>query len=377
MATRIGIDMETEQIRNARKITAMEDAVKNGSDRKPEKKTDSVSLTEGWKAKSEWDSMVKKFLNQLSRDFPGIVIWTETGEDCGKDLVSEIAGEMGDGIYLILSDSFLESMKSGKESFEKKSSILIDVMRKLARSFQGGATAGAYLEENQAVFWKVSEKPENEQNAIQAFLKRQEEQKSSNPYGESINSLRIKTACGPISYNTAAAYAKLAHAKNKGAIQNVMQQTHRQIASLRLLIAFSGDEDAAKAKAALRSYQKLLLRGNTKMRQLSEDQLTERKRKRAVEKEEQERAAFFADQVRRNRVSRSIRDGALIKEGQLEELQQMQVPGYQKRRHYPKEIFPAAPQVAAPPSASLPAAQTAGPQGARGMEFSVVEVQTF
>lgn len=246
-------------------------------------------------------------------------------------------------------------------------------MHKLSLSCKPQMTVGAYLDDHQAVFWKVSDRKE-EANSMLALLKTDKENTASNPYGESVNSLRLRSTCGPISYNTAAAYAKLAHAKSKAAVQSVMQQTQRQITSLRLLVSFSSGEEAKKAKAALRSYQKLLLRGNTKIRQLSEAHLTELKKERAVEKQEKEKAEFWADQARRNKVSRNIRDGALIKEGQLE---QLQIPGYHKKRTHSEELFPMMSQKTVPSAPISPAETgTSVPQSAEGV-FSVVEIQIF
>lgn len=334
---------------------------------------DSFSVENGWKEKAEIEKAVQNFFNELRKNSSGITIWTENQGASGRDVIADLADEMGNGIYLVVSDSFLESMKAGGESFKKKSEILLQVMHKLSMSCKPQMTVGAYLDDHQAVFWKVSDR-QDDANSRLALLNTAQENTASNPYGETVNSLRLRSTCGPISYNTAAAYAKLAHAKSKAAVQSVMQQTQRQIASLRLLVSFSSGEEAEKAKAALRSYQKLLLRGNTKIRQLSEAHLTELKKERAVEKQEKEKAEFWADQARRNKVSRNIRDGALIKEGQLE---QLQIPGYHKKRTYWEESFPMMSQMTVSPvPISSAGTGTSTLQSAEEV-FSVVGIQIF
>lgn len=344
-----------------------------GSAKETEGNFDSVSIKDGWQEKKEVEAAVRQMLKSLRKNFPQITIWTEQEDSGGRDITAELAEEMGEGIYLFLSDSFLESMKAGSESFDKKSQILLEVMHRLSRSFAGGATAGAYLEENQAVFWKMSEKPQTPREPAQSVRFANSAEQELPAYMKDFNTSRLKLKCGPVSYNTAAAYAKLAHAKSKSAVQTVMQQTQRQIASLRLLAAFSTGEEAAKAKAALRSYQKLLLRGNTKMHKLDEAQLTEHRRKKAVENQDLDKAGFWADQVRRKRVSRKIGDGALLKEGQLE---QLQIPGYHKKKYHVREsgYVPQTAPVVLPPVTSV---QAGGMRETGGSEFTVVEIQSF
>lgn len=69
--------------------------------------------------KSEKWKAVHNFFNELRKNSSGITIWAENQGTSGRDVIADLADKMGNGIYLVVSDSFLESMKAGSESFKK------------------------------------------------------------------------------------------------------------------------------------------------------------------------------------------------------------------------------------------------------------------
>lgn len=337
------------------------------------KNYDSATIDVGWKDKAEMEAAIGQLLDDLRKQYPKVEIWVDDAGFYEKDFLEQA---MGNGIILVISDEFMNALKNGsKDDFEKKSEILTNILKRLSAQGKQGVTVGAYVEENKAIFWKASDKkdPSNilAQHQQQADINKYLEKKDSNK-----NDFKIKV--NPASYNVASIYAKLAHARSKSAVQQVVQQAHRHISAIQLASVYGDDKQRMQARAALRSYNKLLLRGNRKIRQLSEVSLTEIKRKRAMEQQEEKKAEHLKEELRRKRTSGKIRDGALVKEGQLEELQ---IPGYDgSKSKYSKEYddlyTPYIPEMPISGATDiLPGGIDAG-SGA-GIDFAVVSVEQF
>ncbi len=282
-------------------------------------------------SRKEVSDLFRNLLEQIRKDNPRIHIAIETpGTDGERDMLSKVLDEVGDGYALILSDEFMAGLYAGKKSYEKKVSALIECVRRLGKL---GAGAGVWLEEDQAVFWqKIPDNKAQDNNYAMFGAGGYASQNTASSYGlpspaeQALQKFRIGSASP---YQTAASYSRMARANSRSMVLNVMQETRRNIATLKLLSVYGDEKDQKKAKAALRSLEKLLLRGNRKLRRFSDESLTETRMKRAKEQEEKERAMQAALELKRRKTSRAIGDGAIRKEGQLEALT---IPGYRPAR---------------------------------------------
>ena len=293
----------------------------------------------------ETHSSFLQLLDQLHHQYPDIHIMIEkpAAED-ERDILADALGEMGDGYSLILSREFMESLHAGKESYDCKTKALFACMQKL--SGLPGAT-GVWFEEDKAVFWanipakeKTGQIMQTQENQGESWISKM----LPSPAEQETQKLRLNASS---SYQTASSYARMSQAKNKMAVQTVMQQTRRDIVSLKLISVFGDDKEQAKAKAAIRSLQKLLLRGNKKIKKFSEEEMSRRRMKQAAEKKQYEKEIQSRLELKRQKTSRSIFDSILQKEGQLEELNS--VPVY--RRNRLRIEVPPPPQIAAIDSA--------------------------
>lgn len=311
----------------------------------------------------------QKLLEQLKRQYPKIQIVVEqpvSGET--KDILSRVLDEMGEGAVLVLSDEFMTGLHAGKESYERKTKALIECMRKLAGM---GMSSGVWLEEDQAIFWK-----KNNESFFKGKGNNQDAQFLSqlpSPAESEVKKFRLSATS---SYHIAWAYSLLARAKTKPMVQNAMQEARRSIAALKLITAFGSEEEQMKARAAMRSLQKLLLRGNRKLRRFTDEALTETRKERAMERRQEEKALKEELELRRQKKSRAIGDGAIYKEGQLESLN---VPEYYKKHPGRKRRY----DVMYDPEAAMRAPVMPVPSGglieAQGPaeNYTVTEVMTF
>ena len=310
-----------------------------------------------------------RLLGQLHQKYPSIHIMIEkpTAED-ERDILSDVLDEMGDGYALILSKEFMESLHAGKASYDRKAKVLLSCMQKL--SGLPGAT-GVWLEEDKAIFWtntdesivRQAQKSEAENSWISKMLPSPSEQKAQK--------FRLSTTS---SYRTATSYARMSQAKNKMAVQTVMQQARRDIASLKLISVFGDDEDRIKAKAAIRSLQKLLLRGNKKIKKFSEEELTRHRLEQAAEKKQHEKEMQAQLELKRQKTSRAIFNGILQKEGQLEELNSIPVYRRNRRIAHMKELILPPPQI--PTSGSIET-ETSAETDVSPAEITVIDIVSF
>ena len=84
--------------------------------------------------------------------------------------------------------------------------------------------------------------------------------------------------------------------------------------NLRTVVSLGSQKEAAKARAAISSIQKALVRGSRKIRKLNEEELTKIKKKRATEKKKQEKLKL---ELQKKRNARKISDRGIAMEGHL------------------------------------------------------------
>ena len=331
---------------------------------------DKVSFAKTGTEGSRVNQMFQSFLERLRSQYPKVQIMIEQPVSGERDILSQVLDDMGDGAVLILSNEFLAGLHGGEESYDRRTKALIECLRKLAGM---GIGAGVWLEEDQAIFWKQEREP-----AVLKQIQKQDQEGTiwdmlPSPAEEEAKKFRISSSS---SYQIAWAYNLMARAKTKTMVQNAMQEARRSIFALKLMTMFGSEKDQARAKAAIRSMEKLLLRGNRKLRRFSDEALTETRKKRAIEREQEEKALREELELRRQKKSRAIGDGAIYKEGQLESLN---VPGYYKRvpghRREPELPYEPLP-VPAVPVPQLSGGFTVEVQGP-AVGFAVTEVMEF
>lgn len=263
---------------------------------------DQVELTEPSSASLELKT--QKLLDQLAKNFPGITFQVVPDKD--YENLKEKAASLGQGKHLLLSESFLARMGSSDKDFEACKTALLSSVLLLSEN----QTAGVFLGEKQAVSWKIqnTEDPrDTEKETLAQMLESLKEAKSN-------SSSKIKVS-SHTSYETGTLYRKLARAGDKALIQDVMSETYRNMANLRIIACLGEDKDRAKAQKAIRSLQKLVVRSRQKMRHVDQESLLKLKRQRAAKRQEEAKVREIQKELKKVQTKKMRLNKKIMEEG--------------------------------------------------------------
>lgn len=265
---------------------------------------------------ADWTKETQDFLEQMKREYRGVQIRVqELSDPSDGSSVAQMAEDLGNGTYLIVSRDFLERMGSSREDYLACRNVMESLLRQLAGDSGKNLAKGAVLGERTASFWSV---PVPEAQPPVLLPKTQQSAADSGIPDTGVKN-DIKMTVGSSAYSSAFSYARLAGASTKGQVRTVMGEAHRSIASLRMVIALGDDREKAKARAAVGSLQKLLVRGSRKLRKLDEETLQKIRRNRARKQGEIKKARRLKQELQKKRSLRYSFDSALRTEGLLDE----------------------------------------------------------
>ncbi len=282
-------------------------------------------------------SVISDYLHTLAQDCPEVSILVkepggESGAGIGTEELKRLAAGLGNGKYVVISQEFLERMGKNGEEFDRCVSILTDMIRRLAagNDSAGGhgtggripAGQGVWLDSDRAVFWSLPESSQTD------FIKKMTEKSSSSRSGipeatvlhgmpESGQKTSKTDFRKPVnvSYSAMSHYSGLARAGSKGEVKKVMGDIHRSIGNLRLASCFGDEKERLKARQVLNSLQKLLARGNRKIKKLEEEELLGVRKKRAEKARKEKRVRQIKLELKKRRSARLRADSRLVQEG--------------------------------------------------------------
>lgn len=145
------------------------------------------------------------------------------------------------------------------------------------------------------------------------------------------------------------AYARLARAKDKAAVNAASGYARRRLAQFRTALHTDSD-NAARIKAAINQLQKAVNRGERKKRELDREHLTEVRRKRAAKEDLKEKERRLRQELLRRKSQRIIRESGYMREAEISDRLASQLTATQM------ELRQQAQDLAAATSASLEAA---------------------
>lgn len=271
-------------------------------------KQDMAELSKDWQKRTDWSARARDTLEQLQQSFPQINIMVSESLDAGA--LHTTAASLGSGIHLILTEEFLAEMGQNQEQYARYKEILIRALTELSKENDNYDGSGIYLTKGRKVIWHGT----YEKNLVPEH---------KNPDSFLVppeTNYEIFRRKAPVSYKTGGSYTRLAGASSKTQVYSVLSDVHQNIASLRITSIYGDERDRTKAKTAIASLNKLLLRGQQKLRRLDTEQITKLRQKRAEQKQEQEKALRIKIELAKKRTERRTSDGALIQEGRLGDL---------------------------------------------------------
>ena len=124
-----------------------------------------------------------------------------------------------------------------------------------------------------------------------------------------------------------------------------------------------------KARAAIASMQKLLQRGNRKIRRLNEEEIVKLRKRRAQKTEKHRKELALKLEIKRMEQKRLSSDASIRAEGELEDMHH----DFQYRRHYDNHPYTGADHAA--PRPSIPTTSLSGrPQPGTADRLIIAEI---
>lgn len=280
---------------------------------------DNLTLSERALSPSEMEKALFEELKVLQKDFPQVQILIGTGLNAKQ--LSYTAAGLGEGRHVILSSDWLRQITSSQKAFEEGKQILRRVISGISNNDGEFAALGAYIDTEGVRAWSAksgSEEPspldelqkeyENMKNMLEKMKETTKANKENNPY---------KVKVSKSSYSTSRVYSRLASASSKGQVQAAMSDARRNIANLRSVATTGTTQEKNKARAAISSLQKVLLRGSRKIRRLNEEDLARARKKRAEKREQELRLRI---ELEKKKLARKTADRAIALEGHLDDV---------------------------------------------------------
>lgn len=316
---------------------------------------DAFFVSPDWPKKVNWDTAVQDELETLIKSFPNINI--SIGEEYSKEELTKIAEELGYGAHLVISRKFLEQMKSGAEAYERGKNILKQLLSCLSKGNNSAPATGAYVDEKNIIFWNGTEKAGEMKEKLPDFDFYKSFFSQSNKKEETPGSFtdKFRQQAKAASYSVSGLYARLAGAGSKQVVQAAMSEARQNIGSLRLASSFGTSKERQKARASIAALEKLLLRGNRKIRRLTEEDLVRLREKRAIKQEEERKALQLRIEMQKRQKERHSADRAIALEGHLHDVNsaarfQKSKYGDYEYSHFAAVTVPAIPLPSAPPA---------------------------
>ncbi len=275
---------------------------------------DEFSLSEGWPKQTVLKKAVTSELATLRKDFSKVHI--VIGDEIDEDNLAATAGSLGKGKHLIISAEWLEQMGADAESFEKGKTILRQVLTQLSKDSEGLLAQGAYIGEDEVRLWAAKEPVSGQEEKDDPFAEEKRVIEQMKKMTEEMKAAKNKSRIWVSSstFSVSGIYSRLAGAKSKGQVQAAMGEARRSIGTLRTVVSLGSQKEAAKARAAISSIQKALVRGSRKIRRLNEEELAKVKKNKATERKKREK---LKAELQKKRNARRIADRGIAMEGHL------------------------------------------------------------
>lgn len=257
------------------------------------------------------EEAVLDYLQGLKKDYPGVTILIQDREDTGD--LKQLAASLGKGRFLVVTTEFLERMGLDEREYERCKAELKNMADWLALKGNTNVSEGGYLDAEDKKTWVVpaTGKQSSGQNmkfsGTGSLLPGLEN-------GVRKSEIDVRKHIS-VSYATSSHYGSLARAGTKGEVQKVLGDVHRSIGNLRLASCFGSEEERVKAGRAIRSLQKLLARGNKKIKRLDQESNLKLKEKHAEKERKEKKVLQIRLEMKKRRAARYRADYGLVQEG--------------------------------------------------------------
>lgn len=268
----------------------------------------------------DYKKLTKSTLEVLSKNYKNINIYI-LEKDSATD-IKNLGSNLGNGVHLVISKDFIDKMGSSEEVYNRGKAIIEQTIKNISNSDfglkNGIKSFGAVIDDKSINFWIGYEKNEvNKQkgNSIKLpqnnFLDSIKNlEKQGDDLKNKFNSIK-KTSNIKIPMDV---YSKLAGAKSKSEVMNVVSMARSNIAKLKKSLKGSNNNEKIKIRAVINQLEKAITRSYRKIKDLaSEDSLVQGRNSSEI-KDKKRLAAHKNEELNRRRVIRRIREKAQIDE---------------------------------------------------------------
>lgn len=178
------------------------------------------------------------------------------------------------------------------------------------REQQAEMAAGSAEKDASALPTRLSQQEEEGRNLVEMIREAQEKAEAQRE--------AMKLPKSSVRYGDAPleAYARLARARSAMEVNAASGYARRRLAQFKTALRTDSD-NAAKIKAAINQLQKAVNRGEKKKRELTREQLTELRRKKAAKEDRREQEQRLRQELRRRKSQRMIRESGYLREAEI------------------------------------------------------------
>lgn len=290
---------------------------------KPESTAASRTDQADIQATERLSSGIRDFLADLTQECPDIR-FVFTQQDDPKKL-KELAASLGQGSFVVLSNSFLQQMSKSEAAFLNGKTLIKEVVSLLRGRADKSYSHGAFLSGDKLTFWNNQASKETKKNFMQNQSQINTAFDAFQALRQGLQQQQSKTTklfhirLDKNSLNATRTYQKLARAGTKGEVSKVIASTNAQIAKLKAAIGSDGADDD-EIRAAIAKLKHAVIRAQRKIKNLDHETLLRRQQQRAAKEAHQRKIRELEQALQRRKSSRRSRESAYIQQSILDQL---------------------------------------------------------
>lgn len=212
---------------------------------------------------------------------------------------------------LYITDEYMKQLFDNEDTYLAKTDILKNIANKLS---QYTTKTSVWLDSNRAVFLQGNTQ---KNNILDTALKSIQDANAkynfpSKAEQEIKSQYNSKSSEMP---NVSKVFSKIARAKSKDVIYQIMNDVQKDLLDLQLALAFQKGKVRAKTQAIIQGLRKSLTKGHDKIKRIESEEMSKLRQKIAHEKQEREREIEEARRLRKKQADRKKEESSMIREG--------------------------------------------------------------
>ncbi len=281
---------------------------KNMASKQP--RTDQVSFPSN-SMRYSLEKEYKQLYSELKEQYSDIEFITEQIVTGRENVATTSTGNTDKKHILYITDEYMKQLFDNEDTYLTKTDILKNIANKLS---QYTTKTSVWLDSNKAVFLQGNTQKNNildtalktiqDTNAKYSFPSKAEQEIKSQ-YNSNSSEMP----------NVSKVFSKIARAKSKDVIYQIMNDVQKDLLDLQLALAFQKGKVRAKTQAIIQGLRKSLTKGHDKIKRIESEEMSRLRQKIAHDKQEREREIEEARRLRKKQTERKKEENSMIREG--------------------------------------------------------------